>query len=219
MSASELFDLIRPAITVLSAIVSGWLLYSARKRFALYQAFAWAIAAFFFPLIVVPLYLAVLILWRSLRVNPVKYRLTLPGLYLLILLTIFGVYTFRNSRSVDAHLSRASFAYVKNEQTKTIAEYREVLRLEDNPHNHKLLAGALADAGFTNEAIQEYRIAESGGEPDDLIHFQLGALLDKVDRKDEAIDEFRKFAESKTCLSIDNRCETARTRLSDPKKD
>jgi len=213
MSASELFDLIRPAITVLSAIISSWLLFSARKRFPLYQAFAWALTGFFFPFVILPLYLALLVLWRPPHLKKVRYRVALAGLYLMVILTIFGVYTYNNSHTVDAHLSRAALASVKNDTTKAINEYREVLRLEESPHNHKLLANALADAGFHSEAIQEFLAAEKGGEPDDLIYFRLGTLLERAGRKDEALEEYRKFTISKTCQQIDNRCESARDSL------
>ena len=61
MSAGQLFDLIMPAAFALSALLSTWVLASARKRFQLLQAFGLAIGTLFLPLIVFPLYLAVML--------------------------------------------------------------------------------------------------------------------------------------------------------------
>ena len=213
MSASEIFDLIRPAITIASAVASTCVLASARKRFPFYQAFLWAGATFFLPLVIVPLYLAFLVLFRRPRVKTIRYRFIIPPFYLLVILAIFGSYTYMDSRTVDAHLSRAAFANVLNDNDRRIREYREALELEDNPHNHKLLAAALDDAHVFQEAIREYQIAESGGEPDDTIHYKLAALFERVGRKDEAIAELRKFVLSETCKQIDNRCESAREEI------
>jgi tetratricopeptide (TPR) repeat protein len=215
MSAGELFDFISPAVVVISAFLSTWLLVSARKRFPLYVALPLAIAAFFLPFVILPLYLATLLLWRKEKVTGIKWRLPLPLLFLTTILTVVGIYTYVDERSVDAHLSRASLAKVHSEPNKAIKEYREALRLEDNPHTRKLLAQTLDESGYFMEAITEFRRAERGGENDDAIHFRLALLLEKIDHQGEALMEFKEFVNSETCLQIDYRCEAARQRIED----
>jgi hypothetical protein len=218
MSAGELFDLIRPAAVVLSALLSTWLLVSARKRFPLYQALLLSVASFFLPFVILPLYLALLVFWRRQKLSPVKWRITIPLLFLTTILTIAGLYTRSDERTVDAHLARASMAKVHSDPLGSIAEYRAALRVEDTPHTHKLLAQTLDDAGFFMEAITEFRTAEFGGDPDDTIHFRLAVLLEKIDHNGEALLEFKKFVESETCLQIDARCEVARQRIEDDER-
>jgi Flp pilus assembly protein TadD len=87
------------------------------------------------------------------------------------------------------------------------------LKIEDNAHTHKLLALSLMEAGLANEAINEFRIAEAEGEPDDSIHLHLGRLLDKLNRKDEAVVEYQRFLMSKTCFEVDKRCDSAREEM------
>ena len=85
MSAGELFDLIMPAASVVSALLSTWVFASARRRFRFYYAIALAIGTFFLPLIVFPIYL-VIILWRKRNDSPPRWRYTLPLLYAVIVL-------------------------------------------------------------------------------------------------------------------------------------
>ena len=218
MSAGELFDLIRPAVVVLSALLSTWLLVSARKRLRLYQALLLAIAAFFLPFVVLPLYLAFLALWRRPKARPVKWWSIIPLLFLTTVLTIVGLYTYYDERTVDAHLSRATKARTHTDPVTAIKEYRAALRLEDSAHTHKLLAQTLEETGAFMEAVSEFRTAELGGEHDDSIHWRLGGLLEKIDHRGEAILEFKKFAESETCLEIDSRCEAARQRIEEAER-
>lgn len=214
MSAGELFDLIRPAVVVLSALLSTWLFVSARRRFPLYQALLIAIGAFFLPFIILPLYVAVLLVWRPpTSVRTARCRVLLPFLFLTTILAIVGGYTYFDERTVDAHLSKAIKARVFYDPVKAIAEYREALKLEDSPHTHKLLAETLDDAGYITEAIIEYRAAELGGDPDDAIHYRLATLLEKIDLQGQALLEFKEFAESETCSQVDARCESARKRI------
>jgi len=213
MSAGEIFDLIRPTAIVLAALLSTLILVSARRRFFLHYAFLWAGFAFFLPPVVVPIYLAILLIWHPPRIEHVKHRFLVPTAYLAMLLGIFAVYQYRDRRSVDSHLAEASFAKVSSDQLTAIRQYREALKVEDNPHTHKLLALSLMEAGDPNGAITEFRTALAGGEPDDLIHFYLGNALDKLSRKDEAVVEYRKFLESKTCSEIDTRCDSVREML------
>ena len=163
MSAGQLFDLIMPAAFALSALLSTWVLASARKRFQLLYAFALAIGTLFLPLIVFPIYLAIM-LWRKKTGPPARWRYALPLLYLAVSLSVIGIFFYLDSRSVDAHLSRATQAKLVEDSNTAIREYRKALALEDDPHTHKLLAIELANAGHVEEAISEFRIAEQAGE-------------------------------------------------------
>ena len=213
MSAGEIFDLIRPTAIVLAAMLSTLILASARRRFSLHYAFLWAGLAFFLPSVVVPIYLATLLIWRLPRIEHVKHRFVVPTAYLALLLGIFAGYQYRDRRSVDSHLAEASFAKVSSDQLAAIRQYREALKVEDNAHTHKLLALSLMEAGDLNGAITEFRTALAGGEPDDSIYFYLGNALDKLSRQDEAVVEYQKFLNSKTCSETDARCDSVRERL------
>jgi hypothetical protein len=159
MSAGQLFDLIMPAAFAASALISTWVLASARKRFQVHYALALALGTLFLPLIVFPIYL-VLMMWREKTGPPKRWRYSLPFLYAAIALLSIGAYFYFDSRSVDAHLARATQAKLVEDSTTAIREYRAALALEDNPHTHKLLAIELANAGFVSEAISEFRVAE-----------------------------------------------------------
>jgi tetratricopeptide (TPR) repeat protein len=212
MSAGQLFDLVMPAAFVVSALISTWVLASARKRFRLLYALALALGTLFLPLIVFPLYL-VIIMWRPKIGPPQRWRYSLPLLYALITLSAIAAYFYFDDRSVDAHLSRAAQAKLNDDTATAIREYREALEREDDPHIHKLLAIELARAGETSEAISEFRLAERGGEPDDLISFNLGLLLERMNLTNQAAMEFEKFLMSATCEQPDARCESARERI------
>jgi Uncharacterized protein conserved in bacteria containing a divergent form of TPR repeats len=213
MSASELFDLVRPVVVVASALFSTWILFSSRRRFPFYQALLWAITTYLFPLIIVPLYWVVL-LWKHPQVySHVKHRFIIPLTYLVTILGIAAGYKYFDDRTVDAYLARAANAKVKTDPISAIREYREALKIEDTAHTRKLLAVTLEEAGLYAEAITEYRAAESGGEPDDSIHYRLGVLLERSNQKEQSIIEFESFVSSGTCLHVDDRCEDARHRV------
>jgi len=216
MSASELFDLVRPAAVLASALISTLVFWSSRKRYPSYQALLWAIATFFFPLIVLPIYLLVLLLKRT-KLHP-KLQFILPIVYLPIVLSTAAAYKYFDDRSIDAYLARAINARVRLNPRAAVREYREALKIEDTPHTRKLLAATLEEAGLDSEAIAEYRAAERGGEPDDMINYRLGVLLERANEKDEALIEFKKFASSKTCLHVDNWCEDARQKIAGANK-
>jgi hypothetical protein len=163
MSAGELFDLVMPAAYVVSALLSTWVLASARKRVALHYALALALATLLLPIVVFPLYLAAII-WRKGSTPPRRWRYTLPLLYAVIVLSAIGIFVYFDSRTVDAHLARATRAKLVYDHSTAIREYRQALALEDNPHTHKLLAIELADAGYAEEANAEFRLAQQGGE-------------------------------------------------------
>jgi MFS family permease len=89
ISAGELFDLIMPVASVISALLSTWVLASARRRFRFYYAIALAIGTLFLPLIVFPIYL-VLMLWHKRSDPPPRWRYALPLLYLLVVLSVLA---------------------------------------------------------------------------------------------------------------------------------
>ena len=213
ISAGELFDLIRPATTFLSILASTLILASARKRFAFHIAIFWAGVALFLPLVIVPIYLITILLIRSEAVYPIQGRIIFPTVYLVITLAVFVVYEYQDLHSVDAHLARATFAKVNSDQITAIQQYRQALQIEENPHTHKLLALSLMEAGMNTEAISEFRLAERGDEPDDLIPLNVGYLLEKSGLKDEAVLEYKKFLTTKSCLKVDARCDSARETL------
>jgi hypothetical protein len=164
MPAGELFDLIRPAVVLISALLSTWVLASARKRFPIYIAFSWAAATLFLPLVVLPIYLCVILLWQP-RIRFREWRYLLPLAYGVIVVGSIVGYFFFDSRSVDAHLARATQAKLIEDHATVIREYRRALALEDDPHTHKLLGIALAGAGDLDGAVAEFRLAQQGGEP------------------------------------------------------
>jgi tetratricopeptide (TPR) repeat protein len=164
ISAGQLFDLFMPAAFVISALVSTWVLASARKRFQLHFAIGWALGTLFLPLIVFPLYLAT-ILWRKPTRSPQRRRYTLPLLYAVVVLSAIAGFFYVDIRSVDAHLARANRAKLAGDTPTAIREYKAALALEDDPHTHKLLAIQLANAGQMSEAGDEFRRAQQGGEP------------------------------------------------------
>ena len=179
MSAGQLFDLLMPAAFAASALVSTWVLASARKRFQLHYALALAVATLVLPVIVFPIYL-VLMMWRPKIGPPRRWRYLLPLVYAAIALLVIGAYFYFDSRSVDAHLARATQAKLIEDSTTAIREYRAALALEDNPHTHKLLAIELANAGFVSEAVSEFRLAEPC-EPEDRICEAAKAKLTQID--------------------------------------
>ena len=179
MSAGQLFDLIMPAAFAASALISTWVLASARKRFQLHYALALAIGTLILPLIVFPIYL-VLMMYRPKIGPPKHWRYSLPLLYAAIALLSMGAYFYFDSRSVDAHLARATQAKLVEDSTTAIREYRAALALEDNPHTHKLLAIELANAGDMSEAISEFRLAERAGETCEARDFRCQAAKAKL---------------------------------------
>ena len=234
ISAGEFFELLRPAALLVSALLSTWVLASARRwSFHNFVATGWALGTFLLPFVVLPLYLIARASkkrrarstkaesQRSSKVStelagPVAgRRFVLPAVYLLLLLSLLGLYLYRDYNSVDAHLARAAQAKVAGRPATTIREYRAALTLEDNPHTHKLLGIELADANQSAQALREFRLAESGGEPDESLPFRMGQLLDAVGNHAEAMTEYQKFLEGQMCLQSlpDDRCRSARIRM------
>jgi MFS family permease len=152
-----------PAAFVVSALLSTWVLASARRRFQLLYALGLAIGTLFFPVIVFPIYL-VLMLWHKRSGPPPRWRFTLPLLYGTIAVSAIIAFYYFDNRTVDAHLARANRAKLREDTNTAIREYKAALALEDNPHTHKLLAIELVKAGRSEEAKVEFRLAEQGGE-------------------------------------------------------
>lgn len=234
MSAGELFELIRPFVLVLSALLSTWVLVNARqRRFSLFLATLWALGTLFFPLITLPLYLVVQFVRKRnertahavnategrgvTRAAP-RWRITTPLVYATVVLSVIGLYLYSDQESVDARLARAIQAKLRGDLGSTISEYRGALGQEDNPHTHKLLAIELADIGNWTEALSEFRQAEEGGEPDDSIAFRIGTLLDILNLGGQAKLEYQRFLVSEMCTQPlpDDRCATARGRAEAP---
>ena len=231
ISAGEFFELLRPGALVVSALLSTWVFASAsRWRFRFAAAIAWALGTFLFPFIVLPVYLIArasatrsiqpVILDQEERgevgvFKPQTLRFAQPTIYGLALLSLIGVYLYRDYQTVDAHLARAAQAKVMNNRTKAIREYRAALRLEDNPHTHKLLGIELAETQEWPEALREFRAAEDGGEADDSLPFHIGQALDASGQPSEAVSDYRKFLNGRACMQTlpDNRCEIARQRI------
>ena len=212
MSAGELFELIRPSVLIVAALISTWVLGSARKRFPFYVALGWALGTLFLPLVVLPVYLVVILLWRRPVYSP-EWPLVLPLTYGLVVIAAVATYFYFDSRTVDAYLARAARAKLVEDHGTVIREYQRALALEDNPHTHKLLALQLMQAGYLSDAISEFRLAEQGGEPDDSIHYYLGILLERIDQHGQARLEFEKFLLSQTCQTADTLCDSARSKI------
>lgn len=231
ISAGEFFELIRPAVLVLSALASIWVLVSARRhRFLHYVAIGWALGTLFFPLITLPLYLiARFIRQRSeqpthagaearktFSSSPApSWRIAIPLAYAAVVLSLIAFYLYRDHQSVDGHLARAAQAKLSGKRGGTIDEYRAALKLEDNPHTRKLLAIELADTGDWTGALFELRKAEQDGETDDLMAFYIATLLDSLNLPNQATLEYQKFLESRVCTQplADKRCSGASVRV------
>ena len=164
MSAGELFELIRPVVAVISILLSAWVLASARKRFNTLIAFAWAIGTLLLPLVVLPVYLAVILIWQW-PVRSRRWRWLLPLAYATILLAGVGMFIRHESTTVDEYLARATRAKLVEDYATAIDCYRRALTIENDPHTRKLLAIELANAGQLNAAVREFHLAEQGGEP------------------------------------------------------
>lgn len=164
ISAGELFELINPIVVVASILLSAWVLASARKRFSTLVAFGWAIGTLFLPLVVLPIYLSVILIWQW---PPRSRRLPwlLPIACAAILLAGVGMGFRHESGSVDDLLARATQAKLRDDYATAIGCYRRALTIENNAHIRKLLASELANAGELSEAVRELRLAEQGGEP------------------------------------------------------
>jgi len=212
MSAGEFFELIRPIVTAISILLSAWTLASARKRFSTLIAFAWAIGTLLLPLVVLPVYLSVILIWHW-PAHSRRWRWLLPLAYGAILLAGLGIFLNYESATADDYLARATRAKLVDDHATAISEYRRALTIEDDAHIHKLLAVELMQAGYLTEAVSEFRLAQQGGEPDDFIHYYLGLLLDRLNLKGQAKLEFESFLLSTTCTQEEPKCAEVRERI------
>jgi len=229
----------RPAAFVITAMLSTWVLADCgRKRIPLSLLIAWTLGTLLFPFIIFPLYLIFLIALRnrkkpgeiksddeSIPVNadaqhfetelaPRRWLRLLPIAYLISLLSFGALRYISDYRSVDAHLARATHARLLRDREKTIREYRAALSLSDDAHTHYLLGIELEEAARWQEALTEFRAAESAGEPDAELPFHLGTILYALNLRDEAAEEFRKFLSGPLCSQTppDARCSATKRR-------
>lgn len=136
---------------------------------------------------------------RAIRLSRQLKRHAPSLIYAGALLFAGAIYFYRDHHSFDAHLARATNARLVNLHTDAIREYRAALRHADDAHTRKLLAVQLAEAGQTEAALAEFRAAERGGDPDELLPYRVAAALDKLGRRAEAAAEYRKFLRSGVC--------------------
>jgi tetratricopeptide (TPR) repeat protein len=242
-SAGEAFELLRPAAFLLAALLSTWVLASTRRRgFSTLMICLWTVGTLIAGPVIFPLYV-IYLLFAGGRQNPgpqdsmgeiekaatqsatssasdesqrpMKMRWALPFLYLLIVIAAESLIYYRDRHSVDAYLARANTARLMSTPDKAIAEYRAALRLEDDPHTHNLLGIDLAATKRWDEALKEFRAAQTGGEPDPMLSFRLGNALSALGRNAEAETEYRRFLMSQPCEQSqpDARCDVARKRV------
>jgi hypothetical protein len=135
-------------------------------------------------------------------------RHALPISYAFALLSAGAVYFYRDYHSFDAHLVRAADARLLNRRDAAIREYRAALRHADDAHTRKLLGIQLAEDGQLEAALAEFRAAERGGEPDELLPYGVASALDALGRATEAAGEYQKFLQGSLCArpSPDARC-------------
>ena len=220
ISASDL-EWIRPAVLILSALISTWVLASARKRFSLLVAFLWALASLLFTLIVLPIYLFVLLTRRGAVQRQTRWRLALPLAYVLVLIGGITIYLYHERHGADSHLAQAAYAKLRGKRERAIAEYRAALIEEDNPHTRELLGVELFEAGHWTEALAELRRAENEGEGDSLSILRIAGVLQAINLPNQATLEYQRFLESPLCLEAapDSHCEAARNLLEKGLKD
>ncbi|HVF56576.1 MAG TPA: hypothetical protein VM934_10525 [Pyrinomonadaceae bacterium] len=131
--------------------------------------------------------------------NHLRWRRALPLLYAVALSALAAFYFYLDYRSTDARLARAEQAKLYGQYNRAIEEYRAALAAGDDAHTRKLLGFELARANRSEEALEELRAAERGGEPDDKLSFHAASSLDALGRRAEAADEYRRFLQSLSC--------------------
>lgn len=153
----------------------------------------------------------------SSKLAHVAREFAVPAAYVALVLLCGALFFYLDYRSPDAHLARAERAKLYVERAHAIEEYRAALRLSDDAHTHKLLGLELAADGRDAEALEEFRAAQRGGEPDERLDFYVADALDALGRSDEAAATYRLFRDSRACLQPipDERCETARRRAAE----
>ncbi|HZB45976.1 MAG TPA: hypothetical protein VE360_12050, partial [Pyrinomonadaceae bacterium] len=144
-----------------------------------------------------------------------RSRLALPFVYLTAVLLVGGMHFYRDYTSFDAHFARARQAKLYNQRERTVREYRAALRLREDAHTRKLLGVELSEAGRWEEALAELRAAERGGEPDESLAYREALALDKLNRRDEAAQAYRRFLQTRPCARPEPAplCTDAQSRL------
>jgi tetratricopeptide (TPR) repeat protein len=240
-SAGEFFESLLPVASLLAAVLSAWVLASSRRcGLPIPAVAAWTFGTLLAPPVVFPAYLIYRLFlskgsksaaaantsavspedrgYSGLEVTAqhrLKMRWSLPILYLLLLLAINGALMYREYQSVDSHLARANAARLKDQPDQTVLEYRRALALEDNPHTHNLLGCELVEKHRWAEAIVELRAAQRGGEPDQILPYNLGVALREAGNLTEAKLEFEEFLASSACTAAmpDARCDAAKNAI------
>jgi tetratricopeptide (TPR) repeat protein len=227
MSAGEFFDLVRPVFLIISALLSILVLANAQRNgLRALSALIWALATFFLPLVTLPLYLLFRLNYRNKSsqngrirsgsdVRVVSERFLLPFFYGLSIFALIALSQYREYNAIDAYLARAKQAKLDGDRQRTIREYKAALALDDDAHTHNLLGIEFNEAGDWGAALSEFRLAEWSGEPDPLLPFRIGALLDKLNQPNQAEVEYKRFLYTGACLRVspNARCEIARQRL------
>lgn len=223
MSAGEFFDLVRPALLFLSAVLSTWVLVNAhRSGIRIFGSLLWAIATLILPFVTVPLYLTYKIFRRrsgsASRGNPLLLAIV-SILYLSTMVGLIFAFEHRESNSVDRHLAKATEAKLAGDRRRAINEYKAALQIENDPHTRKLLGLELSDEGEWQAALSELQSAERGGEPDPSLPFRIARLLDALNQTAQATMEYKRFLYSEACTKLqpDSPCEIARQRVEQPK--
>ncbi len=233
--------MLRPAAFFVAAIASAIALAGTRKRgFRMGWALVWALSTLAALPVIFPAYLIYCLFLSKARASvssasnelaassvlnepvltaqnrrTIGFRFLLPLTYLLVVCTAGAIFFYRNWHSVDSHLARANTARLMSKPEQTIAEYRQALAIEDNPHSHNLLGMELVQLGRWQEALVEFQAAEKGREPDPVLPYNLGASLEVTGQMAEADAVFYTFLESSFCaaLPIDSKCVDAKRRV------
>lgn len=136
-------------------------------------------------------------------------------LYAALVYAAGAAYYAYDYASEDASLSRAATAKLLNQHERAIREYRSALSHADDAHTRKLLGVELLKAERWEEALTELRAAETAGEPDETIPFQLATALRALGRSEEVAAELGRFLNSTLCAQTppDARCQASRNYL------
>ncbi len=73
----------------------------------------------------------------------------------------------------------------------------------------------MADARQLTEALNEFRAAERGSEPDESLPFRVGQALEASGQTAAAVLEYKRFLNSHACTKVlpDERCEIVRSQI------
>jgi Flp pilus assembly protein TadD len=139
----------------------------------------------------------------------------LPFFYGAALFALIAVSQYREYNAIDAYLARAQQARLAGDRLRAITEYEAAIALDDDAHTHKLLGIELEDSGDWSAALAEFRLAERGGDPDPLLPFRIGVLLEQLNQLNQAEVEYKRFLYGEACSNVprDQRCDVAAERI------